>query len=157
MRARRRAGSVGVLVLYLSSMLSACTSSKPMVAAEGPPAPLRPPGSFPSQLPPLPALPVATSPQLPDDYRLAVGDVIEVSLYRQDVRENDDMRRQMQVRPDGKISYFFIGDVQAAGRTPDEVRQEINTRLATFLPLPRDGCPRHGALEETGVRVRPGE
>jgi polysaccharide export outer membrane protein len=59
-----------------------------------------------------------------------------VSLYRQDVRENDDMRRQMQVRPDGRISFFFIGDVQAAGRTPEEVRREINTRLAGFFRSP---------------------
>lgn len=136
MRGRRRAGSLGVLALYLSSMLSACTSSKPMVAAEGGPAPLRPPGAFPHQLPPLPPSSAATAPGLPDEYRLAVGDIIEVSLYRQDIRENDDMRRQMQVRPDGKISYFFIGDVPAAGRTIEELRQDIMSRLSRFFRSP---------------------
>jgi polysaccharide export outer membrane protein len=131
---RRRAGSLGVLVLYLASILSACTSAKPPTVVEGPHS-LRPPGSFPSELPPLPPS-TAPSPRLPEEYRLAVGDTVEVSLYRQDVRENDDMRRQMQVRPDGKISYFFIGEIQAAGRTPEEVRQEINTRLASFFRSP---------------------
>lgn len=123
-------------MLYLSSILSGCTGAKPLAVGEGGPVPLRPPGSFPSQLPPLPPAAPATSPQPPGDYRLAIGDVIEVSVYRQDVRENDDMRRQMQVRPDGRISYFFIGDVQAAGRTPEEVRQELNTRLSRYFRSP---------------------
>lgn len=139
-----------MLALYLSSMVSGCTSSKPMVAAEGGPAPLRPPGAFPHVLPPLPPPAAGTTPAPPEEYRLGVGDVVEVSLYRQDIRENDDMRRQQQIRPDGRISYFFIGDVPAAGRTTEEVRQDIKGRLSQFFRGPE---PAVLVLEPSRKRV----
>jgi polysaccharide export outer membrane protein len=59
-----------------------------------------------------------------------------VSLFRQNAQENDDLRRQLTVRPDGRISYFFIGDVQAMGLTIEELRHEITQRLAAYIRSP---------------------
>ena len=38
--------------------------------------------------------------------------------------------------PDGGISYPLIGDVQAAGRTVREIREEITKRLDKYIPDP---------------------
>jgi polysaccharide export outer membrane protein len=41
------------------------------------------------------------------------------------------------VRPDGMISFAFVGDVQAGGRTVEEVRQEMTQKLAQYLRGPQ--------------------
>jgi polysaccharide export outer membrane protein len=41
------------------------------------------------------------------------------------------------VRLDGKITVPLIGDLQAAGRTPDELTIEIRTSLRRFLEVPQ--------------------
>ncbi len=42
----------------------------------------------------------------------------------------------MVVRPDGKISFPLIGEVQASGRTVEKLRQEIVKRISEYLPDP---------------------
>jgi polysaccharide export outer membrane protein len=41
------------------------------------------------------------------------------------------------VRLDGKITVPLLGDLQAAGRTPDELTVEIRTSLKRFLEVPQ--------------------
>ena len=133
-RAWRRLTGSSLAALLLVNGLSGCLAARQIpTATPGLPEALTP-GSFPTQLP-LVTAPVEPPPPV-TDYRLSVGDMIEISLYRQDVQQNDDMRRQMQVRPDGKISYFFIGDVLASGRTVEEMRLEINDRLRRYFRSP---------------------
>jgi len=102
------------------------------------------PGALPAHFPPGPvstersnalvnALPAAAGD---GQYRLAVGDVIEILLFRSDVRESGDSRMQMTVRPDGKVSYFFIGDIQAKGLTPTELRGELQEKLSQYIRSP---------------------
>lgn len=51
----------------------------------------------------------------------------------------------LYVKPDGKISYFY-GEIQAAGRTTEELVEELKSRLRTFVkdpvvvvsPMPKD-------------------
>jgi polysaccharide export outer membrane protein len=62
-------------------------------------------------------------------YRLGPEDVLEISVWREDA-----LKREVLVRPDGGISYPLIGDVQAAGKTVNELRQEITKRLEKFVP-----------------------
>jgi polysaccharide export outer membrane protein len=62
-------------------------------------------------------------------YRLGPEDVVEISVWREDA-----LKREVLVRPDGGISYPLIGDVQAAGKTVDELRGEITKRLEKFVP-----------------------
>lgn len=62
-------------------------------------------------------------------YRLGPEDVLEISVWREDA-----LKREVLVRPDGGISYPLIGDVQAAGKTIDELRGEITKRLEKFVP-----------------------
>ncbi len=66
-----------------------------------------------------------------NDYRLHPGDTIEVSVWKE-----VDLQRVLIVRPDGKFSLPLAGEMQAAGRTPDEIRAEIETRLKVYIPEP---------------------
>lgn len=67
----------------------------------------------------------------PGDYGLHPGDTIEVSVWKE-----VDLQRVLIVRPDGKFSLPLAGEMQAAGRTPDEIRVEIEGRLKAYIPEP---------------------
>jgi polysaccharide export outer membrane protein len=54
-------------------------------------------------------------------------------VLRVNVRNNPDLTGDAVVRPDGNISMVLIGEVQAAGRQPEQVREEIVQRLKVFL------------------------
>ncbi len=63
------------------------------------------------------------------NYRLHAGDSITVSVWKE-----LDLQRKVMVRPDGRFSFPLAGEVQAAGRTPDEVRLDIEGKLKKFIP-----------------------
>ena len=65
----------------------------------------------------------------PASYRVGPEDVLEISVWREDA-----LKKEALVRPDGGISYPLIGDVQAAGKTIGELREEITKRLEKFIP-----------------------
>lgn len=65
------------------------------------------------------------------EYRIGPEDVLQISVWK-----NEAMSRTVSVRPDGKISLPLLNDVQAAGRTPMEVRDFLMRRLAEYTPAP---------------------
>ena len=69
---------------------------------------------------------VATPDQ--DKYLLGPEDAIEISVWKE-----PELTKQLVVRPDGKITYPLIGEVQAAGRTVKELKEEILKRLEKFV------------------------
>jgi polysaccharide export outer membrane protein len=72
-----------------------------------------------------------TSPSAvnPSTYRVGAEDLLEITVWREDA-----LKREVLVRPDGGISYPLIGEVQAAGKTVDQLREEITKRLEKFVP-----------------------
>src|SRR5690242_20385776 len=64
-------------------------------------------------------------------YLLGPEDVLKVSVWK-----DEQLTQETVVRPDGMITFPLIGDVSAAGRTPDDVRYEIAKRLSKYLPTP---------------------
>jgi polysaccharide export outer membrane protein len=58
-------------------------------------------------------------------------DVVEVSVYR-----DPELTRTVAVRPDGRISLPMAGEVMAAGRTPEQLREEIVARLGAVVQSP---------------------
>lgn len=64
-------------------------------------------------------------------YKLHAGDKIQVSVWKE-----VDLQRPVTIRPDGKISFPLTGEVQAAGRTADDVRVDIENRLTKYIPEP---------------------
>ncbi len=58
-------------------------------------------------------------------YRLGPNDRVTISVYGE-----DDLSREYIVSPGGTVSLPLIGDVVAQGRTADDLRDEIQHRLA---------------------------
>lgn len=73
----------------------------------------------------------ALSADLPPEkgYKLQPGDVLQVVVWKE-----TDLQSEVLIRPDGGISFALAGDMQAAGRTTDELRQELETRVRKLVP-----------------------
>ncbi|MEA1081831.1 XrtA/PEP-CTERM system exopolysaccharide export protein [Marinobacter qingdaonensis] len=67
-----------------------------------------------------------------EEYLLGVTDVVRVSVWR-----NEDLSVEVPVRPDGKISVPLVGDVQASGRTPQALAEDIENNLARYIRQPQ--------------------
>lgn len=64
-----------------------------------------------------------------EPYTINPGDLLEVSVWKE-----LDLQRQVLVRPDGAFSFPLSGDIVAEGRTVEAVRQDLTTRLSTYIP-----------------------
>ncbi len=73
----------------------------------------------------------ASKPRSGLSFVLGPRDLIEISVWG-----NDKLTVEMPVRPDGFISFPLIGDIPAAGLTPDELRKKIAVNLEEFLTDP---------------------
>ena len=67
------------------------------------------------------------------DYVLGTGDVLEISVYGQ---EEAGLSQMVIIRPDGKISFPLVDDVQAAGLTPMQLDEAITKKLSKRIPNP---------------------
>ena len=65
------------------------------------------------------------------DYKLHAGDSITVSVWKE-----LELQRKVIIRPDGRFSFPLAGEVQAAGRSADEVRVDIENQLKKYIPEP---------------------
>ena len=67
-----------------------------------------------------------------DSYKIGSGDILEIVTWK----EPDFSREQILVRIDGKISFPLLGDIQASGQTPLQVKKEIEKGLKDFVEHP---------------------
>ena len=65
------------------------------------------------------------------DYVIGKGDVLDITVWREPMLSGEAL-----VRTDGMISVGLLGDVKAAGRTPMDLRDEIQRRLKEFVATP---------------------
>jgi len=63
------------------------------------------------------------------DYLIGPGDILDISVWKEEA-----LTKAVVVLPDGKISFPLIGQVDAAGRTVDDLKQEISKRIVKFAP-----------------------
>jgi polysaccharide export outer membrane protein len=71
-------------------------------------------------------------PQAGPEYRLGPEDVLRISVW-----ENRELTLDVVVRPDGKISFPLIQDVQAEGLTAAELAAAIHNRLQSYIKDPQ--------------------
>jgi polysaccharide export outer membrane protein len=72
-------------------------------------------------------------PQAPaGDYRLGAGDKLRIEVYKDPQASLDSV----QIRPDGKITMTLIGDIEASGKTPVELRETITQALKEYMNNP---------------------
>ena len=67
-----------------------------------------------------------------ENYSVEVDDVLEISVW-----QIEDLHREVVVRPDGKISFPLIGDVDAQGRTIEELRQDLVDKIKLYIKVPQ--------------------
>jgi polysaccharide export outer membrane protein len=67
-----------------------------------------------------------------DSYKIGSGDILEITTWK----EPDFSRGEVLVRIDGKITFPLLGDIQASGRTPLQVKKDIETGLKDFVESP---------------------
>lgn len=84
-------------------------------------------------VPPAPTPSVAAVPRVapPDDYVIGTDDELSILFWR-----DKEMSSDVVVRPDGKITLPLINDIQAAGLTPEQLRERLNTEATRFLENP---------------------
>jgi polysaccharide biosynthesis/export protein len=79
----------------------------------------------------LPAMAMAES-NITDPYKVGPGDKLRITVYK----DPQDSLESVQVRPDGKITMPLIGDIEASGRTPQELGKAVTGALNTFINNP---------------------
>ncbi|UCC94335.1 MAG: polysaccharide biosynthesis/export family protein [Candidatus Omnitrophota bacterium] len=65
------------------------------------------------------------------DYAIGEGDTLHVAVW-----ENPDLTQEVIVRPDGKISFPLIDEIQARGLTISELDEEITKGLKEYIHFP---------------------
>jgi protein involved in polysaccharide export with SLBB domain len=114
------------------AFLAGCAGRR---AAELGPGPFFPETPAPASAPPPQAgaeEPDALEPPAEDRYRIRTGDVLEISILGE-----PEMTRSVPVGPDGRVSYYVAHDIMAAGKTFEELRNELRGRLTTHFKDPQ--------------------
>jgi len=106
--------SIIILLLLTGLFLLGCSNGPDVY-----PPTIRPSAYDPEQLKPL-------------DYQVIAGDTIEIFVW-----QHTDLTRDIIVRPDGKLSFPLIGDIEAQGRTLTEIDDEVTKKLAEYVVLPQ--------------------
>jgi len=65
-------------------------------------------------------------------YAIGSGDVLEIITWK----EPDFSRDEIIVRLDGNISFPLLNDISAAGKTPTELKNDIETKLKDYISDP---------------------
>jgi len=66
-----------------------------------------------------------------EEYVLGVEDKLSISVWKE-----PDLNKTVTVRPDGKITFPLVGDVQAAGRTARQLTDDVAKALTRFIKEP---------------------
>ena len=66
-----------------------------------------------------------------EEYRLGTGDKLRIEVYK-----DPQLSQAAQIRPDGKITLPLLGDLEASGRTPLELRDSIARQLKEYMTNP---------------------
>lgn len=67
----------------------------------------------------------------PQDYSISPGDILRIAVWKE-----PDLTTEVFVRLDGRITVPLLGDIDAAGRSPNQLAADIQSKLARFLELP---------------------
>jgi polysaccharide biosynthesis/export protein len=73
------------------------------------------------------------APAKPHDNTFVIGndDVLAINVWKE-----PDISRSIPVRSDGKISLPLVGELQAAGETPEQLEQQIAGKLKSYIAEP---------------------
>lgn len=69
------------------------------------------------------------APAVDQGYLLGPEDVLLISVWK-----DEQLTREVVVRPDGMISFPLVGDMAAEGKTVEELRADLARRLIKYIP-----------------------
>jgi polysaccharide biosynthesis/export protein len=72
--------------------------------------------------------PVADSAATTSQFILGSADVIHIGVWK-----NPDITQTVTISPDGFISLPLLGDVHVAGMTPNQLAQDLKTKLSNYM------------------------
>ena len=75
--------------------------------------------------------PAQTDPAQTQAYVLGVSDVVTIAVWK-----NPELGITVPVRPDGKISVPLVGEVDAAGKAPAAIQEELTQEFARYVTAP---------------------
>ncbi len=101
--------SLLLTVISCSSMSSSQQTSEPMTAP----------------------VTASTNAYTPDTYIVQPGDVLTIAVWKE-----KDLQADVTVRPDGGLDFPLVGNIPASGKTVEQLRKEITTKLAKYVPDP---------------------
>ena len=99
------------------------------------PAPTNPPvnvAAAPAQPSSPDTPPQRVAPVKPDSYVIGSEDVLSINVWKE-----QELSRQVPVRPDGMISLPLLGDVKATGLTPLQLQDQLTTDLKKYISDPQ--------------------
>jgi polysaccharide biosynthesis/export protein len=64
-------------------------------------------------------------------YVIQPNDMLEIFVWKE-----PDLTRKVLVRPDGRISFPLVQDLQASGISPAELKVQVEKKLSEFLSAP---------------------
>ena len=73
----------------------------------------------------------AQNSQSAGSYQVQPGDILTVTVWKE-----TDLTGDVLVRPDFGLSFALVGDLDARGKTVDQLRVEITERLKKYIPSP---------------------
>lgn len=74
---------------------------------------------------------VTAAPVDPKTYEIGPEDILFIKVWRE-----NDFTGAVQVRPDGKFTLPLVGELQAAGLTPEKLAAEIAKALENYINKP---------------------
>lgn len=66
-----------------------------------------------------------------DAYRIEPGDLLEIAVWRE-----EGLEKEVLVRPDGGLSFPLVGNVQASGKSIEQLQSEVSEKLKRYIPDP---------------------
>lgn len=62
-------------------------------------------------------------------YIIGPGDILSIYVWKE-----PDMQKEVQVRPDGVITFPLVNEVAASGKTVSKLKQDLEKKIKTFIP-----------------------
>ncbi|MBE8232162.1 MAG: polysaccharide export protein [Endozoicomonadaceae bacterium] len=66
-----------------------------------------------------------------EEYKINSGDRLEISVWNE-----EELMRELQVLPDGSISFPLAGSLSVSGKTVKQVQKELAEKLSDFIADP---------------------
>lgn len=111
-----------LLMVLLMATLPACATSPSTAPADAAASPAPAEAATSAQ---------EAAPASRDAYIVQPGDVLSIDVWKE-----KDLLREVMVRPDGGLNFPLIGDVVAAGKTIEQLKADIATKLSRYIPDP---------------------